>query len=232
VPLPDLFSLAFMDLPPIGIAVVLALLIISLGIHEAAHGWVALKRGDPTARDLGRITLNPLPHIDLMMTVVLPLLMLFSSGGRFMFGGAKPVPVNFYNLRHPWRDMALVALAGPVSNFLLAGFFFLCLKVVVYELHLWEQNTLGERILEQALSFNLLLAAFNMLPIPPLDGSRVMTWLLPSGLREAYNGLERFGLVLVLILVNLVPPVQNLVMATMETMLSWITTLVTLGGAW
>jgi len=232
VPFFEFTSLGLMDLPPIGIAVVLAILILSLGIHEAAHGWVALLRGDTTARDLGRITLNPLPHIDPMMTVVLPLLMYFSSGGQFMFGGAKPVPVNFYNLRHPWRDMALVALAGPLSNFLLGVFFFLCLKVVVYELHLWEQDTIGERILQQALGYNLLLAAFNLLPIPPLDGSRIMTWLLPDGMRQAYNGLERFGLILVLVLVNLVPPVKALVYSTMDSMFRVIQTIVTFGGAW
>ena len=126
----DILSLAMFDgLPPIGVAVALALLVISLGIHEAAHAWVALKCGDTTARDLGRITLNPIPHIDPFMTVILPVLLVVSGG--FFFGGAKPVPVNFHNLRHPLRDMALVALAGPVSNFFLAAFFFLCEKVMV-----------------------------------------------------------------------------------------------------
>lgn len=221
-----------MDLPPIGIALVLALLVLSLGIHEAAHGWVALQRGDTTARDLGRITLNPVPHIDPFMTILLPLLMLFSSGGRFLFGGAKPVPVNFYNLRHPWRDMALVAIAGPLSNFLLAGFFFLSWKVVVVELGVWEPEMIGAKVLWEAIRFNLLLAAFNLLPIPPLDGSRVMTWLLPGGLREGYQALERWGLYLVVIFVYMVPGVQGLVGATMEAMFRFIRAAVTLGGAW
>jgi len=222
----------FGDLPPIGVAVVLALLVLSLGIHEAAHGWVALQRGDTTARDLGRITLNPVPHIDPFMTVFLPLVMFFSSNGKFMFGGAKPVPVNYYNLRSPLRDMALVAIAGPASNFLLAGFFFFCRKVVVYELAIWQPNTLGERVLEQAVVFNLALAAFNLLPIPPLDGSRVMTWLLPSGIRESYSGLERWGLPLVIVCVYFVPGVMPLVWNTMELMARGIETMVTLGGAW
>ena len=228
----DLLFLALLDLPPIGIALVLALLVISLGIHEAAHGWVALQRGDTTARDLGRITLNPVPHIDPFMTIVLPLVMLFSSGGRLMFGGARPVPVNYYNLRHPLRDMALVAIAGPLSNFLLAALFFLCWKVVVIELNVWHPEMLGARVLWEAIRFNLLLAAFNLLPIPPLDGSRVMTWLLPSGLREGYSGLERWGLFLVVLFVYVVPGVQELVGSTMEAMFQFIKATVTLGGAW
>lgn len=232
VPPPDLLFLAFLELPPIGIALVLALLVISLGIHEAAHGWVALQRGDTTARDLGRITLNPVPHIDPFMTILLPLIMLFSSGGSLMFGGAKPVPVNYYNLRHPLRDMALVAIAGPLSNFLLAAFFFLCWKVVVVELGVWNREMIGAQVLWQAIRFNLLLAAFNLLPIPPLDGSRVMTWLLPGGLREAYAALERWGLYLVVLFVYMVPGVQGLVGAAMEAMFQGIQAAITLGGAW
>ncbi|HEX6881842.1 MAG TPA: site-2 protease family protein [Planctomycetota bacterium] len=235
MPPPDLLAfavLAFMELPPIGIALVLALLVLSLGIHEAAHGWVALQRGDTTARDLGRITLNPVPHIDPFMTILLPLMMLFSSGGNLLFGGAKPVPVNYFNLRHPLRDMALVAIAGPLSNFLLAAFFFLCWKVVVVELGVWNDQMIGAKVLQGAIHFNLLLAAFNLLPIPPLDGSRVMTWLLPGGLREAYSALERWGLYLVVLFVFLVPGVRELVIGTMRAMLRFIEFGVTLGGAW
>jgi len=230
VPILDFLCLAFLELPPIGIAVVLALLVLSLGIHEAAHGWVALQCGDTTARDLGRITLNPLPHIDPFMTVILPLVMMLSTG--FIFGGAKPVPVNYYNLRNPLRDMALVAIAGPASNFVLATFFYLCEKIVVVELGVWGADTLGARVLGLAVYLNLLLAAFNLLPIPPLDGSRVMTWLLPSGLRESYVSLERVGILLVVVLVFFVPGVRGLVDATMRAMLHGIEVAVTLGGAW
>lgn len=227
----DTLSLAFLDgLPAIGIAVVLALLVISLGIHEAAHAWVALKCGDTTARDLGRITLNPIPHIDPFMTVILPLLMVISGG--FFFGGAKPVPVNFHNLRSPLRDMALVALAGPFSNFLLAMFFFLCQKLLVEDLHIWNRGTVGHLILIRAVDFNLLLAAFNLLPIPPLDGSRVMTWLLPGGLREGYAALERFGILIVFGLILFVPPVNHAVGATILAMEGWVKAIVTLGGTW
>jgi len=227
----DTLSLAFFSgLPAIGIAVALALLVISLGIHEAAHAWVALKCGDTTARDLGRITLNPIPHIDPFMTVILPVLMVVSGG--FFFGGAKPVPVNYHNLRHPLRDMALVAVAGPFSNFLLAIFFYLAEKLMVQELHLWRQGTVGQLILASAVDFNLVLAAFNLLPIPPLDGSRVMTWLLPSGLREGYAALERFGILLVFGLILFVPPVNRAVGATVFAMEGWVKTIVTLGGTW
>src|SRR5688572_15169051 len=120
-------------------ALVIALLVISLGIHEAAHGWVALHRGDTTARDLGRITLNPIPHIDPFMTIVLPTISFLSTG--YIFGGAKPVPVNYYNLRSPLRDMALVALAGPGSNFLLAVFFGLCWKATQH-FGIWDPQAL------------------------------------------------------------------------------------------
>jgi len=232
----DIFSLfvvqgLFPDLPPQGIAVLLALLVLSLGIHEAAHAWVALQCGDPTGRDLGRITFNPVPHIDPFLTILLPLILLLSKTGLF-FGGAKPVPVDYHRLRHPLRDMALVALAGPLSNFLLAIFFYLALKLLVVELGVWNPDMLGPRILLGAVEFNLLLAAFNLLPIAPLDGSRVMTWLLPAGLREAYRGTERFGFPLLLLLVWFVPPVGRLINETMYTLYDWVVAIVTLGGLW
>lgn len=219
-------------LPPVGVALVITLLVLSLGIHEAAHAWVALKCGDTTARDLGRITLNPIPHIDPFMTLLLPLLLYLGTNGRYVFGGAKPVPVNFHNLRRPWRDMALVAIAGPASNVLLAAFFLLCWKLVVVKFGIWPHDSIGELVLGQAVGFNLLLAAFNLLPIPPLDGSRVMTWLLPSGIRESYVSLERWGLILVVLSINFVPGVRGLIETTMELMYRGIQAAVTLGGLW
>jgi Zn-dependent protease len=216
----------------VALAVVIALLVISLGVHEAAHGWVALQCGDTTARDLGRITLNPIVHIDPFMTILLPLMMFIST--ERAFGGAKPVPVNYYNLRSPLRDMALVALAGPASNFLLAVLFALCQKVVVVELGLWsgDDSGVGNWILERTVELNLLLAAFNLLPIPPLDGSRVMTWLLPEGVREAYAALERFGILLVLLVLSFVPSVRYAVWDATDAMKVWVEFIVTLGGAW
>ena len=171
---------------------VVVLLVLSLGAHEAAHAWVALKCGDPTGRDMGRITLNPLPHIDPFMTILLPGVLVM-SGSAFLFGGAKPVPVNFYNLRRPYRDMALVAIAGPLSNFLIAFLLFAVSRALPGS---WDDKLLPD-ILLWAAYFNLLLAAFNLLPIPPLDGSRVMTWILPSSLRPAYQSFEQFGILIV-----------------------------------
>jgi len=220
----------YSDLPPVGIALVIGLLVLSLGIHEAAHGWVALQCGDTTARDLGRITLNPIAHIDPVMTILVPTVC-FLVGG-FFFGGAKPVPVNYHRLRNPLRDMALVAIAGPLSNFLLAGFFLFCAKVVVEQLQIWGPESLGATVLGYAITTNLVLAAFNMLPIPPLDGSRVMTWLLPTGLREPYQAMERFGLILVIVAIRAVPAVQELVWSTVRVMQHGIQSLVSLGGRW
>jgi len=177
------------------IALVIGFLILSLGIHEAAHAWVAWLRGDDTAKSMGRMTLNPIPHIDPFMTVLLPLFLAL-SGSSFIFGGAKPVPVNFYRLKRPLRDMMLVALAGPLSNFLLAIVFLTVWKVLVYEVGM-HPDALAPSVMEQACMVNIILAIFNMIPVPPLDGSRVLAWILPASLRETYVGLERYGLLIV-----------------------------------
>ncbi len=221
---------SFSDVALEGKVAIVALLVISLGAHEAAHAWVALKCGDTTGRDLGRITINPIPHIDPVMSILLPGL-LIASGSGFLFGGAKPVPVNFYNLRRPFRDMALVAVAGPITNTL-------CALVLFAGLHLLEQfgsyeNKLLPAILFYSAYFNLLLAAFNLLPIPPLDGSRVMTWLQPRSLRPAYARLESFGLFIIFGLFILFPGVLGRpVGATVDALYRIIQWIVTLGGTW
>lgn len=221
---------SFQELGLEGKVAVVALLVISLGAHEAAHAWVALKCGDSTGRDLGRITLNPIPHIDPVMSILIPGL-LIASGSSFLFGGAKPVPVNFYGLRRPFRDMALVALAGPFTNTL-------CALVLFAAEHVLErfgtyENKLLPAILVHAAIFNLLLAAFNLLPIPPLDGSRVMTWLLPRSLRPAYARLESFGLFIIFGLFILFPQVLGRpVQATVYALYHAIQWIVTLGGTW
>ncbi len=185
------------NVDPIELALIIAFLVLSLGVHEAAHAGVAYLRGDTTARDLGRLTLNPLAHIDPFFTILLPTVLYMTVG--FIFGGAKPVPVNPNRLRHPLRDMMLVALAGPVSNLLLAFLFSVVFKILVYVVDM-PPSALAPRVMQQAVFFNLVLAIFNMIPIPPLDGSRVMAYLLPAGLRETYVGLERMGMLIVFVL--------------------------------
>lgn len=181
---------------PIILKIVLgiAFLILSLGIHEAAHAYVAHLCGDDTAKNMGRLTLNPIAHIDPFMTILLPAILYYTAG--FMFGGAKPVPVNYHNLRHPLRDMSLVAIAGPLSNFLLAIVFYLVWKVLRYQLNM-SPDSLAPKVMFMAVYYNLLLAIFNMIPVPPLDGSRIMAYVLPSGLRERYMEFERFGMLIV-----------------------------------
>lgn len=165
---------------------VLPILLVSLVLHELAHGWVAARLGDPTARQAGRLTLNPLRHLDLWGTVVLVVTFL-GSGGGFLFGWAKPVPVSPWLFRDPQRGMMLVGAAGPASNVLLA----LLSAALVWLTYGWSLF-LAEMLM---LSFvlNVVLGALNLLPIPPLDGSRVVGGLLPRGLYERWLGLDRYG---------------------------------------
>jgi len=157
-------------------------------LHEVAHGAVAYVRGDPTAKDQGRLTLNPLKHIDWFWTVLFPVMLFVSTAGRFALGMAKPVPVDFRQLYHPRRDMILVAMAGPVANLIFAQFL------------LWMFSLTNLKLLLLGVYFNLGLAVFNMLPIPPLDGSRILTGLLPRPLDAHYMKLEPFGFLIVLAL--------------------------------
>lgn len=222
---------------PIKLAMILVLLVLSLGAHEAAHAWAALKCGDSTGRDLGRLTLNPIPHIDLWMTILLPSLLLLASQGQFVFGGAKPVPVQFHRLRHPWRDMSLVALAGPFTNLFLALVFLVAREFfrrtgwynsaeASYDL---RGGDLLLVVLKESARFNVLLFVFNLVPIPPLDGSRVMAWLLPSNLRESYVAIERWGMMIVLALLYLPTPFRYWLADSMQTVLGWMTRLVHAG---
>jgi Zn-dependent protease len=211
----------------------LVLLVLSLGAHEAAHAWVALKCGDSTGKDLGRLTLNPIPHIDPWMTVLLPALLFFGSGGRIMFGGAKPVPVQFHRLRHPWRDMSLVAIAGPLTNLVIAVLLLASFRLFVEtgwyngaaETRSARVHDLLPSVLFASAGFNVLLFVFNLVPIPPLDGSRVMAWLLPTNLRESYVALERWGMLIVIGLVWFTP-VGRSVWRTVDVVTRWIGTLV------
>jgi Zn-dependent protease len=178
-----------LNIDPVAAAVGFGVLLLSLTIHEAAHAWTADKLGDPTARALGRVSLNPLVHIDWIGTVLLPVIAMISN--LPLIGWAKPVPVNVRNLRHHRRDFMLVAAAGPISNLLQA-------VVYAFLFHLvWrpDAETVGlvVRGLYVAVQINLLLAFFNLLPVPPLDGGNVMLGLLPPRLAAAYSQLRQYG---------------------------------------
>jgi Zn-dependent protease len=211
---------------PVETGLVIAFVILCLALHEVAHGWVALQCGDTTARDLGRLSLNPIVHVDPIWTVIVPALTYFAGG--FLFGGAKPVPVDFRRLRHPLRDMALVAVAGPLTNLILAALFLVAWKVAVWN-GFYDEQALLPRVLSGTMQFNAILFVFNLIPIPPLDGSRIMTWLLPPGMREPYASLERFGMILIIALLFFVPPFQRLYMGGFRTTVGFLDTVT---GTW
>ncbi|NQU19032.1 site-2 protease family protein [bacterium] len=170
------------------------LFFLAVVIHEFAHGWMAYKLGDPTAKHSGRLTLNPIAHIDPIGTVILPLFLIM-TGSPILFGWAKPVPVNFRALHNPKKDMIWVGLAGPGANIILAIIISLIIKLKV--------AFIPFQILEYFMALNLVLAIFNLIPIPPLDGSRVVMGLLPTKLAYQYIQLERFGFIIIVIMLYL-----------------------------
>ncbi|WP_304985561.1 site-2 protease family protein [Coxiella-like endosymbiont] len=205
------------------IAVIILPLLFAITLHEAAHGWVASKLGDKTALMMGRVTLNPVKHIDHLGTLILPILMLILSKFTFTFGWAKPVPVTWQNLRKPRRDMALVAFGGPLVNLLMA-----LLWAAIAKASLTLGSGAEESILRNATVFfynagifgiliNVLLMILNLIPLPPLDGSRIVSAILPPKAAYSYSKIEPYGIWILLGLLVfgllgriLLPPVIHL----------------------
>lgn len=174
--------------------------IFSITLHEAAHGYAAKYFGDNTAEMLGRITLNPIKHIDPLGTVVLPLVLYFATSGAFVFGYAKPVPVRFGALRNPKRDMIWVAFAGPFSN-LIQAFLWLCLLIVLKGVGIQEDFFLS--MANAGVLVNLVMFALNLFPLPPLDGGRILVGLLPYPLAVALSRIEPWGFFIIIALIYL-----------------------------
>ena len=173
-------------------------LIFSIVIHEFSHGWMAYYLGDPTAKHLGRLTLNPLPHIDLLGSIILPLMLLITNAG-FIIGWAKPVPYNPYNLRDQKNGEMYVALAGPVSNLLIAVIFGTAIRILLLQGTSSGSSIIG--FFSIIVFYNILLAIFNLVPIPPLDGSKVLFHFLPYSAHNVRETLERHGFLFLLIFI-------------------------------
>ena len=173
-------------------------LIFSIVIHEVSHGWVANHLGDPTARYMGRLTLNPIPHIDLMGSIIVPFILLISGTG-FIVGWAKPVPYNPYNLRDKKNGEMLVALAGPASNLLLALVFGIIIRILLIQGIGMDSSII--LFFSVIVFLNILLAIFNLVPIPPLDGSKIMFHFLPYSMRNVREILERNGMLFLIIFI-------------------------------
>lgn len=196
---------------------IVIILIMSVVVHEVSHGYAALALGDPTAKYQGRLTLNPLSHLDLVGSFLVPLLGYFAGG--FIIGWAKPVPFNPYNLRSAKWGEALVAIAGPLSNISLAVIFGLIIRLMSgYDL--LSANFLG--LAGFVVMINITLAIFNLVPIPPLDGSKILSALLPYKWRSFMDSLERFGLILVFVFIFLFWQIMSPIVGFLFTLLTGI----------
>jgi len=191
-----------------------ALLLVAMSAHEFSHGWVAYKLGDATAKNSGRLTLNPLKHIDPMGTLILPLLLFITTHGQFVFGAAKPVPINYRALRNPKKDIIWIGASGPLANFAFAFTLSLFLRIL-------PAQTLLTHLIVNLIMINLLLAIFNLIPIPPLDGSRILIGLLPEKLSYSYASIEPYGFIILIALIALgvinaiVIPLLNFILGLM-----------------
>lgn len=181
------------------VAVSILPLLFAITVHEVAHGWVAQRLGDPTAKMLGRLTLNPIKHIDLIGTILVPGLLMLAGG--IIFGWAKPVPVTWENLRNPKRDMALVAAAGPISNLLMAVFWALVVKLALWlgpDMSWWAMPLAMMGVF--GITINIMLAVLNLLPLLPLDGGRIVASWLPGPWSWQFSRLEPYGFIVLILL--------------------------------
>jgi len=204
-------------------------ILIAIVFHELSHGFVAYKLGDPTAKMMGRLTLNPIAHIDPIGTILMPLMLIVLTHGQFVFGYAKPVPINPMNFKNPKKDMAISAAAGPVTNILLAIISVLILKFIIGPLSFILPDTVSSTIMtplimifQSSVAVNVVLAAFNMIPIPPLDGGRVLTGLLPYKQAVSFSKIEPYGFFIVIFLIAtgianyFVMPIVNLFLSILQ----------------
>jgi len=207
------------------ILLIIPVLLFSVVVHEVAHAWQALREGDTTARDLGRITLNPIPHLDPMGSVLVPLV-LYLLPGDFLFGWAKPVPVNPRNYRNYRAGDIRVSLAGIVSNLCLVALFTLGLVVIVllHALPLFsgQIGTSMAQIFTYGIFINLILAYFNLIPVPPLDGSHVLYHLLPPAAGARYRALGRYGVTLLFLTVLVFPGAFRVLLSPVFIVFEWV----------